>query len=1178
MAHKNGSLRRSKIGNQGGKLLQGELLEPRHLLTVGGTAIFVSPASPLAVAGGSVTVGDLDNDGDLDALVSSGSRNGGSSVLLNDGTGNFIDSGQQLGLGVSRAATLGDVDGDGDLDALITQFDPYGPGGNTGHQVWINDGSAGFSAGSSMQGDSYARAIELADLDGDGTLDAMIGYSYSPSRVWRNDGSGVFRDSGQSFGDSVLDIGLGDLDGDGDLDALLVDYLGGGDRVWLNDGNGVFNQADSVRLSSTGFVVAVGDFDGDLDLDAFIGTHGGSNQSAGNVLWVNDGQGGFVQGVLPDLGELVRAVEAGDLDGDGDLDLIVSDGYSLSRFTSVLLNDGNGEFTVSEHNFAHGDYHSGSDLGDLDGDGDLDLVTVGSGPEFSVWLNAEGDVGLEAEPIVTSLLPGASETVSWRITLTNEGGTDLTGVRLRESLAPIVSDAVLLSVEAAAGATTELSAGGVGSEIDDLVDLPAGAHVTYQLQATLSIPIDAGEVVLWHQATASLAGGQVDFRIANNGVDGRNIAGDGGVDQGTGLFVNGGDLSATNLRATAVIDFDGDGVLDLVGSSTAVLLGDGQGQFAHSERLVESASSNDVIAADFNGDALTDLLFIGLQDSGGRSDRLWFNQGAGVFTESANALPDSSYAAAGDVDADGDIDLLVQSEAIYVLENSGTGTFTSRLTSIDVAGLTTRGVALADLDTDGDLDAFAITDRQGHRVWNNEGNFLFVDSGLRLGNSRSRNLAMADVTGDGLIDAFVSDSGSNNVLWINRGQGNFEPAATQFMPGGSEAGLADVDGDGDRDVVSSQRIYLNDGAGQFLESSITIPDAAALNHWVDIEVADFDGDRDLDFLYSDGSVWLNADSELVVQVTPAATSLPVGVSAPISVDVTVFNRTSQENHEVNVAHSFSPLLDQLELAEILLSPNSSSTLSTGAIAGDSLNDLIDLPAGGSVTYRFTADASIPSPEAAAATWIGSAATAAGNSLEFNAANNASRAVNRVEAPFTGGTGALLPIRESFGGLTTTDFEVADMNGDGRLDLFFVGPNQGIWTQDEQGDFTPSALPGFGDGFGPLQLENLALADIDGDGDQDAVGAASVGVWLNDGAARFSGVPQDFRGAVDILLGDVNGDSLPDAVLIGDENVDHPGQRRFRGVCRPRAILGDASRQVRRSGRRRRRRRSRPGDR
>ncbi len=302
-----------------------------------------------------VALGDLDGDGDLDAFVC---RYGfpnppGNQVWLNDGNGSFSDSGQSFGSAgsVDVDVALGDLDGDGDLDALVSNPFP------TPNEVWLNDGNGVFSSHGSL-GNASGGSVTLGDLDGDGDLDAFIA-----SALWLNDGQATFSDSGQRLDTQAL--ALGDLDGDGDLDAYAAGStrrVGGlleerPNAVWLNDGAAHFSKGSDVGggphsaalgdldrdgdldafgvrqvhyndgtgrfpLAATRYLQStndptvapsLADLDGDGDLDGFVGTRTGAE------VWFNDGTGtlGDVQTVTD-----IRKNDAalGDLDGDGDLD------------------------------------------------------------------------------------------------------------------------------------------------------------------------------------------------------------------------------------------------------------------------------------------------------------------------------------------------------------------------------------------------------------------------------------------------------------------------------------------------------------------------------------------------------------------------------------------------------------------------------------------------------------------------------------------------------------------------------------------------------------------------------------------------------------------------------------------------------------------------------------------
>ncbi len=192
-----------------------------------------------------VALGDLDGDEDLDAYLQ-GPNLGQGRVYLNDGEGNFTDTGQQLGPGRGTVSTvqLGDLDNDGDLDAFVAYGDPRD--GYLSNEAWLNDGQGNFTDSGQRLGSMISRWVELGDLDGDGDLDAFVangtGNSGQPNRVWLNDGQGIFSQYPQDLGRSgSVSVSLGDLDGDGDLDALvgqlrLSSTTNVWNRVWINLG------------------------------------------------------------------------------------------------------------------------------------------------------------------------------------------------------------------------------------------------------------------------------------------------------------------------------------------------------------------------------------------------------------------------------------------------------------------------------------------------------------------------------------------------------------------------------------------------------------------------------------------------------------------------------------------------------------------------------------------------------------------------------------------------------------------------------------------------------------------------------------------------------------------------------------------------------------------------------
>ncbi|MEC9477495.1 MAG: FG-GAP-like repeat-containing protein [Planctomycetota bacterium] len=234
-----------------------------------------------------VALGDLDSDGDLDAFVANDTS--GNTVWINQGgvqagvVGQFLDSGQALGSSSSIAVSLGDVDGDGDLDALVA---------NAGQpdRIYLNDGGGIYSdSGQELTGlVSSSWDGSLADVDGDGDLDVFIATFGGPNVIWLNTGIGTFIDSGQALGNSEsIGLALGDVDGDGDLDAFFGNLGGAADKVWINQGgaqggtSGQYLDSGQELGSSFSSSVALGDVDNDGDFDAFVASFDV------NTVWLN---------------------------------------------------------------------------------------------------------------------------------------------------------------------------------------------------------------------------------------------------------------------------------------------------------------------------------------------------------------------------------------------------------------------------------------------------------------------------------------------------------------------------------------------------------------------------------------------------------------------------------------------------------------------------------------------------------------------------------------------------------------------------------------------------------------------------------------------------------------------------------------------------------------------------
>jgi Tol biopolymer transport system component len=296
----------------------------------------------------------------------------------------FERSEQELGMRETVQAALGDLDGDGDLDTVFAN--PM----RSKSEVWLNDGS-GWLENTGQELTQYGHGVELADLDEDGDLDAFIVCHQftTGSKIYLNDGNGVLTENGQSLGDAELsgvEIHLIDVNKDGHVDAHVAYYnpAGAPDQVYLNDGTAQFRDSG---LSLEEDTIAWGDLDRDGDMDYF-----GKRVGKGYVVQLNNGSGDFLEGwQIKDEQATIGAVALADFDQDGDLDALVTNGHrTTGTFPSRLFwNNGDGTFTDSQQQLND---TSGAELavGDLDLDGDLDVIVANMDRPNEVWLNNNG--------------------------------------------------------------------------------------------------------------------------------------------------------------------------------------------------------------------------------------------------------------------------------------------------------------------------------------------------------------------------------------------------------------------------------------------------------------------------------------------------------------------------------------------------------------------------------------------------------------------------------------------------------------------------------------------------------------------------------------------------------------------------------------------------------------------
>jgi len=238
-----------------------------------------------------------------------------------------------------RGIATADLNGDGHLDLLIANF------GDSNVEIRSGNGHGSFVLGTlrSVYGVN-GPDIAIGDLDRDGDLDFVVNNeSHDSVLALYNNGSGTWFTPALPFAVEYFPraVRLGDLDGDGDLDLVSSNYGMDNLSILLAAGLGVVRSAGSpVGTRPTGFVLA--DFDGDRDLDIAVANNEDNNVS----ILLNNGLGTFTGagGSPVAVGARPTDVAAGDLDGDGDNDLVVAN-YGANTLT-ILRNNGSGAFTA----------------------------------------------------------------------------------------------------------------------------------------------------------------------------------------------------------------------------------------------------------------------------------------------------------------------------------------------------------------------------------------------------------------------------------------------------------------------------------------------------------------------------------------------------------------------------------------------------------------------------------------------------------------------------------------------------------------------------------------------------------------------------------------------------------------------------------------------------------------
>jgi hypothetical protein len=814
-----------------------------NLAVVDGSQVVTFAAPPWAIAGTSVARVRISTTSGLgpigaapDGEVEDYAVTIGSPEV---GTGVFGAS-QTVAMNVfnSGKVVAADLDRDGDMDFIVLGIGPI---------QWFQNNGAGAFAQRSLTTSSSGTVdfVTVADFDSDGDMDVLARVNTTAYHLLRNNGAQIFTSStiANIFDESTLPT-IVDFDSDGDQDLVFASSSARRVTLYRNSGGGSF--VPNVLYTSPFLryrAIATGDADGDGDLDLF--TAPDWTPGTGLELLINDGKDVFTpKSVINNLSSLLifRSLLPGDMDGDGDLDLVATVGQSNSNLAPQQLgwirNDGANSFSfLPLLNFSTTFSSIDSPqvlIADLEGDGDLDIVTSNALAGRIAW---QENVG--AGVFVQRTISVAS---------TNPFSSSLNGIAIADVNGDGRADLFIASkVDSRISWRPQLA-----EIIGDYGDAP---H-PYAVRPSANGPI--------HQAVGPTLGVTRDAEPwADNSPD---SAGDGADDDGvTFAPIQPGQLGATvtvtvanaptGAYLDAWLDFDGDGAWgraeEWIAQSAVVLEGANTVAFA-----VPAWAATGVTYARFRLSTAGGLGHLGPAADGEVEDYAVTiaapTAAVGVYLERHEIAPDGNnarFVLPVDLDRDGDLDVLTSSinrSGFHWYENQGAAGYVHHI--IDSSGPTTFTAAPADMDGDGDTDL--VVSVSGIHWLENDGAQQFMPRFTFGFAPSSSHLSPADVDGDGDMDVLTSSG-----WFMNNGEQTFLRIPFEPFESFPSTGITvDLDRDGDVDVVTRASrggvTYFvnveNTFGSQVLFSNIS----ASITFYA---AADIDGDGDVDLLGANSS-------------------------------------------------------------------------------------------------------------------------------------------------------------------------------------------------------------------------------------------------------------------------------------------------------------------------------------
>ncbi|MEM7297625.1 MAG: FG-GAP-like repeat-containing protein, partial [Bacteroidota bacterium] len=676
---------------------------------------------------------------------------------------------------------------------------------------------------------------------------------------------------------SINQIHTGDLDGDGDLDGIFMTYASN-PLILFNQGGLTFTQS-SIPVYSAGFIGGdsyLGDFDGDGDLDLILseGPYGSATFSA----WLNDGLGNFSSSAvtIPAIDFQTGDVHIGDVDGDGDDDLVVQE--DSPSYVNVFTNT-NLTFTATR---LYGPSLPNTQLKilmDADGDTDLDIIlSAYDSGAYPLMVFSNNGSGVFSNGAISPIY-NVNDVASLDI----DNDSDLDLVR-RITSTPGAASAQIL-VNNGSGSFTEGNSIVIpnNDNTQDLFPLDINNDnfddIIINTEADSTFIYQSDGIGAFSEVSA-LPGVSIPGDLDGDS-DGDLFYMDGDVsvveNQGGGSYVQGSDIFAVSVSYdTDLVDIDGDSDLDVVTGSqlqSRVWLNDGSANFTVGQEIGTQGYAQEF--GDLDGDGDPDMIRLIEEGSNGGLD-IWTNAG-GMLTYNQN-LGGGSFEFKGialaNIDGDSDLDIIAHVDAgfakyLTVFRNDGGLVFTQNNVSNFYTQL--KGLVVGDIDGDTDIDVVLGLGNvsAGFVPFTNDGAGTLTQGTTvlpPLTSGQVSDLDLADLDGDSDLDIFITNgNGNDHYRFNNNGSGLFTDSGQNITISGSpeQSFVVDIDNDGDNDIIfvgyaSNPQIWLNDGLGSF---SYDTDISAVADEYTKVVLGDLDGDTDIDVVtggyYVGTNIFLN---------------------------------------------------------------------------------------------------------------------------------------------------------------------------------------------------------------------------------------------------------------------------------------------------------------------------------